>query len=298
MNGKNLSQLQAEELKLLKIFIKLCDVNDLTYYLCGGSFLGAVRHQGFIPWDDDIDVAMPRPDFEKFLKIAPDLLPDNTYLSTYKRGKEHITLVAQIFNKKKNFLLNNAAKKVPTAAWLDILVIDGAPTQGIKRKIFGIRYMYYRMLSQFSHFDEIVNLNKKRPWYENAAIKFAQVSKIEQILDPIKIGDKFHALLKSNKYDECNEVATFMGAAKMKEIVPKDYYGTGKIYQFEDIYVRCPDKLEYLVHFYGDYMTLPPINERNRHNVTVINRHDGWGDNPYILYSFPFAHYSCKRRCA
>lgn len=270
MNGENLSQLQTEELSLLKILINLCEENNLTYFVCGGSFLGAVRHQGFIPWDDDIDVAMPRPDFERFLEIAPELLPDSTYLSTYKRGKEHVTLVAQIFSKEKKFLLNNSAKKVPTAAWVDILVIDGAPAPGIKRKLFGIKYMYYRMLNQFAHFDEIVNLNKKRPWYENVAIKFAQVTNIEKRLDPVKIGDRFHALLRSNRYEDCDEVATFMGAAKMKEIVPKDYYGKGTMYKFEDIKVKCPDKIDYLVHFYGDYMTPPPVNERNRHNVTIM----------------------------
>lgn len=270
MNGVNLSKLQAEELELLKIFIELCEENDLAYFVCGGSFLGAVRHQGFIPWDDDIDVAMPRPDFERFLEIAPGLLPDSTYLSTYKQGREHVTLVAQIFSKERKFLLNNAAKKVPTAAWVDILVIDGAPARGFKRKIFCVRYMYYRMLNQFAHFDEIVNLNKKRPWYEKAAIKFAQITKIEKRLDSVKIGDKFHLLLKKNRYEDCDEVATFMGAAKMNEIVPKDYYGKGTKYRFEDINVNCPDKLDYLVHFYGDYMTPPPANERNRHNVTII----------------------------
>lgn len=300
MNGENLSQLQSEELKLLKIFVKICEQNDLTYFVCGGSFLGAVRHQGFIPWDDDIDVAMPRPDFERLLEIAPNQLPDNAYLSTYKQ-KEHATLVAQIFSKEKRFLLNNSATKVPTAAWVDILVIDGAPKAGIQRKIFEVRYMYYRMLNQFAHFDEVVNLNKKRPWYEKLAIKFAQVSKIEKKLNPIKMGDKFHELLKSNCYEDCDEVATFMGAAKMKEIVPKEYYGRGTVYRFEDINVKCPDKLDYLVHFYGDYMTPPPVDERNKHNVTT------WGGNKgrklihlvdvrYVYAYQPVE--SIERRCA
>ena len=216
-----ISEIQDHLYIMLKEFDSFCKENDIKYSLSGGSLLGAIRHKGFIPWDDDIDVAMPRPDFEKFIEIAPSFLPDSTFLSTYKRGKEHATLVAQLFGKEKKFLLNNAAKKVPTAAWVDILAIDGAPGKGIKRKLFGIRYLYYRMLNQFAHFEEIVNLNKQRPWYENVAIKFAQVTQIERSLDPVKIGDRFHRLLKSNRYEDCDEVATFMGAAKMKEIVPK-----------------------------------------------------------------------------
>lgn len=268
MSEHNLSKLQNEELKIFKTFLKICEDNDLTYMICGGSFLGAVRHKGFIPWDDDIDVAMPRPDFEKFIRIAPEILPEELYLSTYKLRKDHITLVAQIFNKNKDFTLNNSSKVIKTGAWIDILVIDGAPAPGIKRKLFGIQYMYYRMMNQFAHFDEIVNLNKKRPIYESAAIKFAQITKIEKRLNAEKLGDKFHEFLKSYPYETSEYVAAFMGAAKMNEILPKDVYGKGSDYEFEGMRVKGPDKYdEYLTHFYGDYMTPPPIDERNKHNV-------------------------------
>lgn len=261
------NKLQRAELEIFKEFIKICEEENLSYFICGGSFLGAVRNHGFIPWDDDIDVAMPRPDFEKFLLIAPNKLSEELYLSTYKRS-DHITLVAQIFNKDKLFTLNNSSKIVQTGAWIDILVIDGAPEPGLKRKIFGVKYMYYRMMSQFSHFDEIVNLNKKRPWYEKLAIRFAQITRIERYLNPIKIGDSFHRFLKSRPYETSEYVATFMGAAKMKEILPKEVYGIGTCYEYEGMQVKGPDMYhEYLSHFYDDYMTPPPVNERNRHNV-------------------------------
>lgn len=267
-NNHVLSNLQKAELEIFREFVSICKDNNLIYMICGGSFLGAVRHKGFIPWDDDIDVAMPRPDFERFLEIAPGILSEDLYLSTYKTREDHITLVAQIFNKNKNFTLNNATKIIKTGAWIDILVIDGAPEPGLRRKIFGIKYMYYRMLNQFAHFDEIVNLNKKRPWYERLAIKFAQITKIERFLNPIKIGDCFHKFLKKNPYDSSKYVATFMGAAKMREILPKDVYGCGSDYQYEGMIIKGPDKAhEYLSHFYGDYMTPPPSDKRNRHNV-------------------------------
>ena len=264
-----LSKLQQAELKIFKEFVRICEEQKLKYYIWGGSFLGAIRHKGFIPWDDDIDVAMPRSDFEKFLEIAPSLLPEEMYVSTYKKGKDHITLVAQVFNKKKEFVLNNATKKVETGAWVDILVMDGAPAPGLKRKFFGIRYMYYRMINQFALFDEVVNLNKKRPWYEKVAIKFAQVTRIEKLLEPVKIGYRYNNLLKTNDYDRSEYIATFMGAKKMGEIMPKKYVGEGRPCQFEDMIVNGPDDFDsYLTHIYGDYMTLPPESDRNRHNVT------------------------------
>ncbi len=265
-----LSPLQTAELEIFKEFLSICQEYDLRYYIWGGSFLGAVRHKGFIPWDDDIDVAMPRADFEKFLNIASEKLSEKLYLSTYRLRKDHVTLAAQIFNRDKRFVLNNATKKMQTGAWIDILVIDGAPDPGIKRKLFGIKYMYYRMMNQFAYFDEIVNLNKKRPLYEMAAIRFAQITKIEKLLNPVKIGDKFHKLLRSNDFEKKAYVGTFMGAAKMHEIIPKTYLEPGAEYTFEDLKVNGPsDYDKYLKHFYGDYMTPPPENERNRHNVTL-----------------------------
>lgn len=268
MEDHQLSKLQQAELDIFKVFLKICKQNNIHYYIAGGSFLGAVRHKGFIPWDDDIDIVVPRPDFEKFIEIAPDLLPDDLYLSTYKNNPEHIVLVAQILNKNKEFTLNNANKIIRTGAWIDLLVLDGAPAPGLKRKVFGIRYLYHRMMNQFAHFDEVVNMNIDRPWYEKMAIKFAQITKIEKYLDPVKVGDAMHKFLKEIPYSSSDYVGSFMGIAKMKEIVPREYYGAGSDYEFEGIIVKGPDLYdEFNTHFYGDYMTPPPENNRNRHNV-------------------------------
>ena len=269
MPEHQLSRLQQEELKILKVFVKLCEENRLRYFIWGGSMLGAVRHQGFIPWDDDIDVSMPRPDFERLLEIAPALLPETLYLSTYRLGAEHTTLVAQIMNRHKDFTLNNAARQVRTGAWIDILVIDGAPKPGPGRALFAMRYMVHRMMNQFAHFDTGVNLNKaNRPFYERLAIRFAQLTHIERRLDPVKLGDRFHRFLKRRDYDESEYVAPFMGAAKMREIIPRAWIGTKGRYQFEDITVNGPEQYDpYLSKYYGDYMTPPPEHQRSGHNV-------------------------------
>jgi len=79
---KEMEELKAVELELLKSFIDCCNRLNLGYYLLGGSMLGAVRHKGFIPWDDDIDVAMKREDYEVFLRNAQKILPDYYFVQT------------------------------------------------------------------------------------------------------------------------------------------------------------------------------------------------------------------------
>lgn len=72
------------ELEILLEVDRICQKHDLRYYLIGGSVLGAIRHSGFIPWDDDVDLAMPRPDYERFLEVGSRELPDNYFVQTFK----------------------------------------------------------------------------------------------------------------------------------------------------------------------------------------------------------------------
>ena len=74
---------QKKEVELLKIFSDICEKNNLTYYALGGTLLGAIRHGGFIPWDDDMDLGMPREDYDKFIKIADSELPKHIILKTH-----------------------------------------------------------------------------------------------------------------------------------------------------------------------------------------------------------------------
>ena len=181
-----LSSLQEQELEILKEFQRICDANNLQYFVVAGTMLGAIRHQGFIPWDDDIDVAMPRREYDRFLEIAPEQLhPD--YVLESPRNMNHVTIVSTITSKKGGFTLNNAQKTLHTGAWIDIMMIDGVPDPGIKRTVHWYKYMVLRALYQISHFEEVVDQNRKRPAYEKAIIKVAKVTKLQKLLNSSKI---------------------------------------------------------------------------------------------------------------
>lgn len=265
----HLSELQKAELNVFKSFISICDKKGLKYYITGGTLLGAVRHQGFIPWDDDIDIVMTRKDYEKFKDMADKELPDNLYLSNFDTPG-HVWLVPRIIDRNTSFYLNNATEKKEIGAWIDILIIDGIPTPGLKRNLMKFFYLMGRMLYQFSNFSTAVNLHRKgRPWYEYAAIRFAQLSHVEKVLSPKAMGHFYDWVCNWYDLDRCEYGAPLSGAMQFRETVPKEWFGEGKQYQFEDIIVRGVDKAhEYLSYIYGDYMTPPPMDERNQHNVT------------------------------
>lgn len=266
-----LNKLKQEDLKILKTFIKICEEHHLRYFIIYGSFLGAVRHQGFIPWDDDIDVAMPRPDYEKFFEIADSVLPDDLYASSYKDGESHVTVCSKLCSKQKDFTLNTAGEVLETGAWIDINAIDGAPNTSIGQKIFKLRFVYRRGMCQLANFSRVVNLKRPRPWYQKAIIKLAQISKIENRLDSIKQGEKYHRLLSSIPYETAKKVASFQGDWGIEGVVKKEVYGEGRLYPFEDIMVVGPvDYDTYLKAYYGDWRTPPSQDNRNIHGVEEI----------------------------
>ncbi|EYE54801.1 LicD family protein, partial [Bacteroides fragilis] len=94
--GSDLRKLQYRMLELLEVLDKICKKHNLPYWLEGGTLLGAVRHGGFIPWDDDLDVQMLRSDYKKLLKILPKELPGNIALQTFKTDKGYYRYVAKL----------------------------------------------------------------------------------------------------------------------------------------------------------------------------------------------------------
>lgn len=262
-----LSSLQRQDLEILKEFQQICNNNGLRYFVVAGSMLGAVRHHGFIPWDDDIDVAMPRTDYDRFLKIAPKQLSPDYYLES-PRDRKHVTIVSTITSKKGGFTLNNAQKVHHTGAWIDIMMIDGVPDPGIKRTIHWYRYMILRAFYQISHFEEVVDQNRERPRYEKAIIGFAKITKLQRLLNSSKINAKIEKLMRSVPYETSNFVATYCGIYRKNEIVPKEWYGEGVKYKFEDTEVYgLSDADKYLTQLYGDYMTPPKDVSISKHNV-------------------------------
>lgn len=267
-NLSHLSDLQRAELSILKVFVKICKENQLQYYLTAGSMLGAVRHHGFIPWDDDVDVAMFRKDYEVLKEKAVALLPEYMYLSTYNTPG-HIW-APKIIDKRSSYAMDGLMKSKEIGPWLDILIVDGIPNPGFRRSILKICYLFTRMLYQYSSLSTAVNMHRKRPWYEKIAIKFGKIAHIERILSTKVTGKWYDWVCSRFDADKCKYVAPLAGARRFKEIVPKSWWGEGKTFDFEDMKVKCPSGWhEYLTYLYGDYMIPPSKEKRERHTLEV-----------------------------
>ncbi len=256
-------KLKLIELDLLRAFIDICEKHNLKYFLLGGSCLGAVRHKGFIPWDDDIDVGLLRDDYERFLAIAQKELPENIFLQTRKTDSEYPMNFAKLRNSNTTFIEKSIRnKKINHGVYIDIFPIDGFTDNKIKRRWFLLKKRLYNYRSTFLY---DLDFQKSIANYLKKVIAYAFAPSVEKTI--IKL-DKMY---KSFDYRKESMVANQCGAWGEKEIVPKEYFGEGIEGLFEDIKVTLPAKYhEYLTHLYGNYMTPPPPEKREGHHYYTI----------------------------
>lgn len=138
MNGRNsqLRLLQRLEFQMLTHVLAICEKHNLTYYISGGTFLGAVRHQGFIPWDDDVDLALPREDYEKLIAVLPDELPAPLQVSTFRNQRGYHRLWAKVSDPRLLIKNGEGSSLASEPCWIDVFPLDGAPPPGVRRTLW------------------------------------------------------------------------------------------------------------------------------------------------------------------
>ena len=151
---ESLRALQLKELDLLKYFQQVCKDNHIEYYALGGTLLGAVRHKGFIPWDDDIDVGIPRPDYERLCKILEGL-PESSNIKfrSYKNSEDCIRYFGHIEDTTFKVVRHDKLKAEETFAWIDLFPLDAMPNNGLLRKLKVYQVLLLRAMYRFSCFE-------------------------------------------------------------------------------------------------------------------------------------------------
>ena len=251
--------LRKRQLRLLDMLIKLdkfCQNNNLEYFLIGGSTLGAVRHSGFIPWDDDIDVAMWRTDFERFEEIALHREVDGLL---YEPVEGHSFPEAPI-----GFLYDTTDKNIPLCECpcIDVFPIDNIPNSKFMRKI-------QKTFSYLYHISVYRQASQNRGGY-SAMITSLFIKCTPRFMFSFytKISKKIITYWVKKDTD-C--VANIFGMKRFdRETMPRGNFGTPQLALFEGREFPLPqDTDKYLTRLFGDYMQLPPIEEQQPHHIKL-----------------------------
>ncbi|KAF0362060.1 LicD family protein [Pediococcus acidilactici] len=266
--SEELRRLQLIDTEILTEVVKVLDKYDLKYYMIAGTLLGAVRHKGFIPWDDDMDIAMPRKDYDQFLNEFSKELPQHLHVKNFMTDKSFKYYITRIIDDryKVQEIRNENVDESITNISIDIFPIDGVPDNSLKRKIYYFKILAYRALISLIQKENIDKARKRRIW-EKAAIFIGTKMPLEKWLDSNKLKYKIDKLLKKQS-DTSTYAGSIMGAYRTREIMPRGFFGEGKAYEFEGRHFWGPsDYNGYLKHMYGDYMKLPSkeAQESKRH---------------------------------
>lgn len=267
-----MNELQSKELELLKNFIDICKQNNLKYYLVCGSALGAVKYKGFIPWDDDIDVAMPRDDYESFCAIAHSYLPEKYFLQTFKTEPQFRTIYAKLRDSSTTFIESSVSdKNINHGINIDIFPLDGYPKGKIAQWQLELRKrLYIRILAI---------PNKRNSGYKEMIIKPFRFIFRNKTYDRVIV--KYENMIKKYSLSDSLILTNHGNWQGKLDYTDKTVFGDGILSKFEDIPVIIPTKYDtYLRRKYGDYKKDPPADkQKSHHNFSIIDVH-----KPYTEY--------------
>ncbi|MCR0206923.1 LicD family protein [[Clostridium] innocuum] len=263
LNREELRAVQLKSLEILLYFKSICEKENLLFYFCGGCCIGALRHKGFIPWDDDIDVFMPRKDYEKLIKVWYKYANNDSYQihrSGYTEGYEG-GLFTSIYDNQTTFIKEERKNlDINHGIALEILPLDGCPSSGFKRK----KQIFWAL---------IFSLYSAKQVPKNHGIIISIISKICLILIPFKKSKEViwkYAEKQMSKYkiDDCDYITELCaGPHYMKNRYPKKAFDKAVYIDFEGYKMPIPIGYDdYLKIAFGNYMTMPPIEKQEPHH--------------------------------
>ena len=233
-----IKEYQTVLLNMVSDFARMCDANSLTYYLIGGSALGAVRHHGFIPWDDDVDICLPRKDYDKLQELVKRDMADH-YSLFYRENAciyQLLDLSEKVVFKNDNYTLGNGNGFF---ACLDIFPLDGAPNNALFRHIRMARITLTRFFLKLGYIQSCYEGTGRKKW-ENLLINFSKRLHTEKWVKPSPIARHWDKLARKNDYETSNWCMLAHSIYRMRDIFPKIWTEPGCIVDFETEYSAMP----------------------------------------------------------
>lgn len=257
-----LRRLHEIEIDILKEIMRVCQENDLTMFIDWGTLLGAMRHGGFIPWDDDIDISMPRKDYERFLEIAPSQLAEGYFLQHFSTEEKSPTYWAKV-RRDGTVFVEDYAKDIPIhqGVFVDVMPYDATPEEPAMQEKHRKKIAFWEQVYIAKDVSRTMTRTGMRK-----LLGMVLRSGLHLLLRPVPkawLYRKLDRVLRQYEGRGSRYMATICtakGVRRMDEVFPV------KQAKFEDIMVPVPNQPERLLEqAYGDYMQLPPEEQRVGH---------------------------------
>lgn len=262
-----LAEVQSAELEILKALVAFCDAHHLRYSMIYGSLIGVVRHGGFIPWDDDIDIAMPRPDYERLIALSESLKEETGFTLVGLKGQPlEIAPIVKVCDDRIAVLERGGMGE--GSLWVDVFPVDGLPDDDKLAQSHCAKIWRKRMLlvAQTSPVSSAKTFSRK-------AVKLmAKATRV--FTNPRRLSEQITELAKRYPFDEAQEV---------NAITWSDYGFSGRFGReafeneerrpFEDMDVSVISDFDRnLSGIYGEYMQIPPVEKRDTHSLIAWPR--------------------------
>jgi lipopolysaccharide cholinephosphotransferase len=259
MANYDIRPLQLRILDILIAIDKVCSEHHLRYYIWAGTMLGAVRHKGFIPWDDDLDIAMPRPDYEQLIAHASEWLPEQFETICFERDKDYPLPFAKIQDATTT-LIERRHMRYLGGVYLDVFPLDGITANPLKQRLHFMRYFYWKKVLYFLYRDPYRHGHGPSSWIPLLCRRLYTLEGVQQ---------KMKRLQTCYDYDTSTLVVDHDDGRR--GCMPRSVLGTPTPIIFEGQTVLGVEHADtYLRNKYGDYMTIPPGPKQRQHNFYLM----------------------------
>ena len=256
----SLRALQLKELDLLKYFQQVCEENEITYFALGGTLLGAVRHKGFIPWDDDMDICMPRPDYDLLVTHCKEWLPAPYELKCAETEKNYPGAFGKIIDSNTT-LIERKFYGEASGLYIDIFPIDGVPQNKLMQRVVMAKYKFYERINYYLHRDPYKHGHGPSSWIPLLCQHLFNSQKVQKSVNKMRL---------KYLYDDSQLVADYDDG--LSGIISKSVLGKPTPIQFEGVTLMGVNQYHaYLSNKYGDYMKVPEGKEQRQHNFYFLD---------------------------
>ena len=267
MADYNIDELHRRTLQVLLAVDRVCREHDITYYISDGTMLGAVRHGGFIPWDDDVDICMPRPDYERFIAHGSEWLPQPLEMACFERDEHCSNAFMKIIDGSTTLIERWSFNQIG-GVYIDVFPMDGVSTTKWLRKL---NFARYKMVDRWRY------MRNRDPYKRGRGYTSWIPRLLQATVKNITILRLLKRIQTARSYENSQLVADFDSGER--SVMPRQVLGKPKPVMFEGhelMGVEHPD--DYLKRLFGDYMQLPPEEKRRIHGFDYVDLDHSYHD--------------------